>query len=1265
MPRRKSDLDRFLNPRALARILIPEIQLLDHIGEAGFFNREALQRRGPGRRELAGKVRFGGAGAAGAKAAVQNAGAAAAQAVDAAAANVSAGAGAAGAAGAVIQATIQATIQAEKAIPRNEVDAAFDAIERELPEYVLEQADYIRDLCIAFKRPYVSGERKSYRNLLFVCGPKGSGRHLSITAITRLMRDGKLLTRGTVADIDLSKYATEKVADDLFLPDLYKALYGFDRVVVFDGPEKCHPTVLDKLASLGINGALKLDKRYVTQLGKMAEVTGTLMLGTTDELQCNGKYLVFITEVDEKRIEGMFPKAFMENVPDIASTSPLSEHGLSILARSYLEDCRQRVEANLAVDLTFKAVEDRVAAGGHVVSKDQIVVEDYIVRHADRKAGAHGIRDYIEDFVYKPLVELQLRRAIAPGEAYEVLAREGGLYLACGGKEHNLGAVLRRRDEEAPEALDKEMDSIVGLDSVKAFIKDLEYNLKVQKMRETQGGHPAKISLHMIFAGNPGTGKTTMARLVARYLKALRYLSSGHLVEVSRVDLVGQYVGETAQKTMAKIRSALGGVLFIDEAYSLARDKEDIYGIEAVDTIVKAMEDYRDNLAVILAGYTDEMQGFLKTNPGLRSRFSHMVEFPDYTPGEMLRILKIMAKSNGYSVGPGCDEPLLRLFEKLQIPGRNDSGNGRLVRNVLEKAITSQSRRIATAGVSGVDAADKAALGLLTLADFGLEQKEEYDLEAELSKVVGLEKVKDFLRGLEKELIAGEKRRKAGLKVGTGQTLNMIFRGNPGTGKTTVARLAAKVMKQMGVLKSGQLVETGRNGLVAEYSGQTAGKTTGVFLSALGGVLFIDEAYALSSDGPTGFGREAIDTLVKLMEDHRENVVVVLAGYEKEMDEFLDGNSGLRSRFPIKVDFLDYTGQELGQIIHAMAESRGFRIDPEAEKALQEKLAQEQHRGGPLGGNARLARNILEEAIRRQSSRIAVAEGVSAGDMVTLRSEDFAAETRAYTGFDLEKRLTGVVGLDEVKDFIRSLQAQLRIQSERRKVGMETDRTQTLHMIFKGNPGTGKTMMARVIGDVLYDMGVLGSRNFVEIDRSGLVAGYVGQTALKTKETVKRALDGILFIDEAYSLAQAAGSGGDFGQEAIDALVKEMDDKRDRLVVILAGYSDEMDDFLSTNPGLRSRFPAIIEFPDYPTGELVQIAAGMFTSRGFRLTDAAAARMRAILDEGRMESHFGNGRYVRNLFEKAVRNQAVRLQRAARYDRDALQTIAEEDIQKA
>lgn len=278
------------------------------------------------------------------------------------------------------------------------------------------------------------------------------------------------------------------------------------------------------------------------------------------------------------------------------------------------------------------------------------------------------------------------------------------------------------------------------------------------------------------------------------------------------------------------IASAIGGVLFIDEAYSLCRDKGDIFGLEAIDALVKGIEDHRDNLVVILAGYSDEMEEFLKTNPGLKSRFPNVIEFEDYTPDEMYEIAKITAKGKGYRIAEECCDPMLDVFERKQIKGKNDSGNGRLVRNLVEAAILNQSQRIAKDHDQDLE--------LLTVEDFGLHQKAEFNLEEELAPIIGLEDVKDFVRTQYNVILAREKRKKADSKVDTTQSLNMIFSGNPGTGKTTMARVVADMFHSMGLLKSGHLVETDKGGLVAEYVGQTAGKTEEVFRSALGGVLY-------------------------------------------------------------------------------------------------------------------------------------------------------------------------------------------------------------------------------------------------------------------------------------------------------------------------------------------------------------------------------------------------------------------------------------------
>lgn len=1215
----------------LVRILLPEIQVIDYIKENGIINKDHLKKNKKAIGNTTSNIKHKVSNTASLNS--SNKLDKSVDSIKNLTTNVKSN-----------NSTTEANIGKINKMNKQEVDIAFDKVENTLSDYVLGQEEYLSKLVITFKRPFLYGKRDGIKNTIFITGPKGSGRHLSVKAITRFLKEEKLIKSSGIYSVDLSKYKLEKDAENLFLPDLYNALYGSEKVIVFDNFDECHQNALDLLNKLVVDEKLKLNRRYMDQLGQMVDVTGkgNLTLNTTDEILANGKYMVFITDKNEESIRGTFTNDFMKKVHDIISTKELDEKNLSIICKFLLDEYKGKIRSNLNISIDF----------------DESILRN-ILKNFNKYIGARGLEEYLENYIYSPLVEAELTTSLDKEYTYELIELNDRLALKSQLTSVDLSSLVKQIKSQNIDELDEELKNIVGLSSVKEFITKLQDNIKIQNIRKQQGAKEAKLSLHMIFTGNPGTGKTTMARIMAKYLKALGYLSSGHLVEVSRNDLVGQYVGETAQKTMNKINSAMGGVLFIDEAYAIAKDENDVFGIEVVDTIVKAVEDNRDNLVVILAGYTQEMQDFLKTNSGLKSRFNYNVEFEDYTSSELLEITKIIAKLNGYVIDSSIDKNLIELFEAKQIKGKNDSGNGRLARNIVEQAITNQSNRLAKLDENDIQ---KGELNKLTISDFGLDRKEVFDLETELMSIIGLDDVKEFVRNLEKQLIAKEKRKQIGVSVESSQSLNMIFTGSPGTGKTTVARLIGNVMKKMGALKSGQVVETDRSGLVGQYAGETTKKTTEIFKSALGGVLFIDEAYALMSSENDPLGKEAVDTLVKLIEDFREDIVVILAGYDKEMKDFLNTNSGLRSRFPLNIDFRDYNIEELVKIGKLMIKNKGFVLGGNSEDELEEAIRKEKQRSGTQSGNGRMIRNIIEKAIREQSSRIAGMDTIDEHIAVLLMEEDFGINLESKYNYNLEKELNNVVGLDEVKDFIRSLQAQLRIREKRKSMGLPEDENQTLHMIFKGNPGTGKTIMARIVGDVLYNLGLLSSKNFVETDRSGLVAGYVGQTAIKTKEKIESALGGILFIDEAYSLAQDAQSGSGFGKEAIDTLVKGMDDNRDNLLVILAGYRDDMDKFLDINPGLKSRFANIIEFKDYSVDELITISKILFKSKGYVLTEEAELKLKDILKEASTVSDFGNGRYVRNIFEKSIRNQALRLESIDNLTKGHLTTIESCDV---
>ncbi|WP_026115815.1 AAA family ATPase [Nocardiopsis kunsanensis] len=539
---------------------------------------------------------------------------------------------------------------------------------------------------------------------------------------------------------------------------------------------------------------------------------------------------------------------------------------------------------------------------------------------------------------------------------------------------------------------------------------------------------------------------------------------------------------------------------------------------------------------------------------------------------------------------------------------------------------------------------------------------------AELEDMIGLDPVKQQVRGLAASIEAARLRSDAGFPVER-PLRHLVFSGPPGTGKTSVARTLATVFHSFGLLPSAQVVEAQRADLVGEYLGATAIKTNELVDRALGGVLFVDEAYSLVNEGDgqkDRFGNEAVQTLLKRAEDDRDRIVVILAGYAKEMDEFLATNPGLASRFATRITFPSYSADELFRISESLVRQRGDTLDEEAARALRRGFDQAAKREvvDELG-NGRFARSVVEKAAQARDVRV-VTSGVEDGapaprpeaeDLITVRAADvrtaYTELTAHLAGFgespgieEALAELDGMIGLEPVKDQVRSLVAQLRVAKLREEQGL-ANQPPMRHFVFTGPPGTGKTTVARVLGRVFSALGLLGKADVVEAQRADLVGEHLGATALKTDKLVDRALGGVLFVDEAYSLVNPGYSGGDaFGQEAIQTLLKRAEDDRSRLVVVLAGYPAEMERFLRSNSGLASRFDVRVRFPSYSPEELTEIAETVAARTGDTFDEDALADLCSIFGhvcgEGLIDE-LGNGRFARSLFEKACSHRDLRV----------------------
>jgi SpoVK/Ycf46/Vps4 family AAA+-type ATPase len=555
------------------------------------------------------------------------------------------------------------------------------------------------------------------------------------------------------------------------------------------------------------------------------------------------------------------------------------------------------------------------------------------------------------------------------------------------------------------------------------------------------------------------------------------------------------------------------------------------------------------------------------------------------------------------------------------------------------------------------------------------------DVIKDLDGLIGLTEIKRQVRKHAQYIEFLQLRKEKGFAENEEINIHAVFVGNPGTGKTTVANMMGKLYKKMGLLTKGHVHEVDRVDLIGEYIGQTAPKVKEAIERARGGVLFIDEAYALarSNDDSKDFGREVIEILVKEMSDGEGDMAVIVAGYPKEMEHFINSNPGLKSRFKMFFTFPDYMPQELSLIADYAAKAKNVKFAPAAKNRIDELITEAYRNRDRTFGNARFVYDLIEQGkvnlglrIMQQENPRTLSEDTFAlielKDVETLDSRLSRLQPKIPIDDALLRealdQLNTLIGIEEIK---KSIQELVQLVTFYRETNRNVLNKFYLHTVLVGNPGTGKTTVARILTRIYKALGILERGHMVETDRQGLVAGYIGQTAIKTAEKIDEAAGGVLFIDEAYALSQNGGANGDYGGEAIQTLLKRMEDQRGQFFVFVAGYPENMDTFLKANPGLRSRFDKILKFEDYTAAQLFEIAAQMFHQEDVVLAPDAEAYLKdyLIFLYDYRDKYFGNARTVRTVVTDAVKEQNLRLAALPAKDRtpELLRTVQLQDLQ--
>ncbi len=818
------------------------------------------------------------------------------------------------------------------------------------------------------------------------------------------------------------------------------------------------------------------------------------------------------------------------------------------------------------------------------------------------------------------------------------------------------GTEFRRKSLEEIMA---EFDKFVGVEDFKALVESIARNIQV----DVRNGRPPKIKDHFLFLGNPGTGKTTMARLLGEVLNALGALPVGQFVEIGADKLISKYIGETAETVEKWVNKAMGGVLFIDEAYQLVNND---HGKDAMDALIRYAWNERGNIVMILAGYEKDMEGLRKLNDGYESRFNEKVIFRDYKPEDLTEIFRGLVKRSEekFTIAQDAEDQLQNFFRNMYNMRQKDFGNARAVGNVYEKAVKRLKQRMD---------ADPTVPPAITLEDLeGKEAREKRtvgDVMASLDDMVGMARLKNDIKSIVGNAIIGRKMVENGLADPENNGIHIAITGNPGTGKTEVAKRLGQIFKVAGILPTDKVVVKEKRDLLDSFANSAARNMNDAVDEALGGILFIDEAYSLiPMDNPKDKnpdGIAAVESLMTRMISDAGKFITVIAGYKDLIDEFIaNANPGLASRFSDRIHIDDYSATELEAIYMQQVRKKKLQIDDDAVELLNKAICDMVAAKDENFGNARSAINLFKKTEKNQRARLLRDFDLSnlpTAEMVRIRKEDIPYEEARK--IDLEecfRELDELVGLRSVKDEIRNLADSIFTEQERARIEGRQPDIPMFHYQFLGNPGTGKTTVARIMGNIFHSLGLLPTNKLLEVKPSDLVSGYVGHTGAQTRKMVKRGLGGVFFIDEAYGLHD----GGYGEKDATPELLTLLNDYKGKMVAIVAGYPREMEAWKATNAGIERRFEKKIYFEDYSAGELAVIFENLCRKKGMKILDTARDEMHRYFDKlvRRKSSNFGNAAEAVKYFSQVRVNQGARLRRQGNYNLEDLYVFTFEDM---